>query len=352
MLNPREFRQLVGGRRRGWSAACLRLALAATEMPYRLAMRLRNARYDLCPVLARRVGVPVVSVGNLTLGGTGKTPMVEWIARWFQQRDVRVAILSRGYAAPPGEQNDEAMELAQKLPGVCHLQNPNRVEAAERAIEEFAAELILLDDAFQHRRIHRDLDIVLLDALEPFGFGRVFPRGTLRESPAGLRRAEVAVLTRADLLEPAQREAIRRKAVKYAPALVWTEAAHVPRELLAADGRVEPLEHLRGNPVAAFCGLGNPAGFRHTLASCGYTVAGFRDFPDHYRYRPEDTEQLAAWAERLQVAAVVCSQKDLVKLGTGRLGTRPLWAVTIGMEFLAGEEAVVSRLAGLLPKTK
>ncbi|MHC4404870.1 MAG: tetraacyldisaccharide 4'-kinase, partial [Planctomycetota bacterium] len=265
MLTPSKFRDLVSGRRRGLRASLLRLGLRAAEVPYRLAVAWRNRRYDTGAAATHRVSVPVVSVGNLTVGGTGKTPMVQWIARWLRRHDVRVTVISRGYGAEAGAANDEALELEQSLPDVLHLENADRVKAARLAIEEFDCQLILLDDAFQHRRIHRDLDVVMLDAAEPFGFDHVFPRGTLREPPHGLRRAHVAVLSRADMIGPEERAAIRQRVLRYAPQIGWAEVAHAPRVLRSAAGREEPVDALRGRPVAAFCGIGNPAGFRHTL---------------------------------------------------------------------------------------
>jgi tetraacyldisaccharide 4'-kinase len=291
--------------------------------------------------------VPVVSVGNLTLGGTGKTPMVEWVARWFRRRDVRVTVISRGYGAEAGAVNDEALELEQNLPDVPHLQNPDRVEAAELAVEELHCQAIVLDDAFQHRRIGRDLDIVMLDALEPFGFGHVFPRGTLREPLTGLGRADVVVLSRADMSQPDERARIREEALRHAPGAAWAEVTHAPRALRSSSGRREPLESLRGQPVAAFCGIGNPAGFRHTLRTFGCRVAAFREFPDHYRYNRADVESLIDWAGELDVAAVVCTHKDLVKLSVDQLGRHPLWAVAIGLEFLAGQEELEGKLKAL-----
>ncbi len=202
-----KFYELVSGRRRGVGATLARGALRLAETPYSLAMRWRNRQYDNGTREIERVGAPVVSVGNLTLGGTGKTPMVEWLCRWFRARGVRVTIVSRGYKAGDGATNDEALELEQKLPDVPHVQNPDRVAAARMAIEEFEAQAIVLDDAFQHRRIARDLDIVLLDALAPFGFEHVFPRGMLREPLSGLARAHAVILTRADMATPAERGA-------------------------------------------------------------------------------------------------------------------------------------------------
>lgn len=349
LLSPSGFRDLVSGRRRGLGPLLVRSLLRLAESPYTAVVRWRNRRYDSGAAPAHRMAVPVVSVGNLTLGGTGKTPMVEWLARWFVQRDVRVAVVSRGYGARQGGPNDEALELRERLPGVMHVQNPDRVEGALQAIRQADCQLIFLDDAFQHRRIDRQLDLVLLDALEPFGFGHVFPRGTLREPVEGLGRAHALLLTRADQLSPAQREEIRGEAVRYAPQALWAEVVHAPQVFRSAAGAEQPLASLAGQPVAAFCGLGNPAGFRRTLEACACRVVDFREFADHYRYSPADVDSLARWAEGLDVVAVVCTHKDLVKLGAERLGRLPLWAVTIALEFLVGQEALEARLEELLP---
>ena len=329
------------------------MGLRLAEVPYAAVMRLRNRLYDWGTLASCRAGVPVISVGNLTLGGTGKTPLVEWIARRLSGLGLRVAVISRGYGAGGGRPNDEALELARKLPGMLHLESPDRMSAARQAIRESQCQVILLDDAFQHRRIARDLDIVMLDALEPFGFGHVFPRGTLREPVAGLRRAHVVVLSRAEVLDAPGREEIRGEVQRLAPQADWAEVVHAPRALISAGGQQQPLESLRGTRLAAFCGLGNPAGFRHTLEACGYEVAGFREFPDHHRYTNADVAWLAAWAERLGAAALVCTHKDLVKLGCEQLGGRRLWAVQIALEFLSegkGEFSLEERLTALLAR--
>ncbi len=338
----------MSGRRRGFTAVVLRSVLRAAEVPYTLAVTWRNRRYDRGTAEIHRAGVPVVSVGNLSLGGTGKTPMVRWIARWFRRQGIRVAVVSRGYKAEQGGASDEGLELRQQLPDVPHLENPDRVAAARVAVEQLDMQAIVLDDAFQHRRIARDLDIVLLDALEPFGFGHVFPRGTLREPVDALARADVVALSRADLLQPDERAAIERRVRALCPEAVWLEVTHRPDSLLNAEGLTAPIESLRGRPVAAFCGLGNPAGFRRTLEACGYRVVDFRELPDHHRYDRADVESLAAWANRLEVDAVVCTHKDLVKLATDQLGRRPLWALSIELDFLAGEEALEKRLQAIL----
>jgi tetraacyldisaccharide 4'-kinase len=365
-LKPSAFRNLVSGRRRGAWAALLRGGLRVAEVPYTWAVRWRNHRYATGAAAVYRVGATVLSVGNLTLGGTGKTPMVEWLARWFADRQISVAVVSRGYGAPKKggtPLNDEARELAWRLPGVPQVQDPDRVAAARRAIDEFHCRLVLLDDGFQHRRIARDLDIVLVDALEPLGFGHVFPRGTLREPPDGLGRADIVALSRADVLAPDQRAEIRRQVRRHAPRAQWLELAHAPRGLVALGppklgGRARPLNEVRplsvgpldalaGQRVLAFCGIGNPAGFRHTLAACNCQVAEFLEFPDHHAYTAGDLDRLSAAAQRVDAAALVCTEKDLVKLAVDRLGERPLWAVRIGLEILAGREALEARLAAL-----
>ena len=347
-MTPSEFRDIISGRRKGLQAVAWRALFRIIETPYTWVVKHRNRRYDTGKTPSHQVEVPVISIGNLSVGGTGKTPMVHWIAKQLRQRDLRVAVISRGYGAKEGESsNDEAMELEQRLPDVPHLENPDRVAAAQCAIDELDMQAIVLDDAFQHRRIQRDLDVVLLDALEPFGFDHVFPRGTLREPLAGLRRADVAVLSRADMVDEKQREMIRRRVLSIAPDIGWAEVIHSPESLLNASSETLPIESLQGKRVAAFCGLGNPDGFLGTLSSCGLEPIDFREFPDHHRYSKTDVEQLIAWAKEINVDAILCTHKDLVKLAIDRLGPTPLWALTIGIQFLTGEEVLLNQLKRL-----
>ncbi len=312
-------------------------------------MRLRNWRYDTARTEIAQVDVPVVSVGNPTLGGTGKTPMVVWLARWFRDRGVRVSLISRGYGAEANRRNDEALELEHQLPDVPHLLDRDRAAAARIAVEELETQLILLDDGFQHRRLHRDLDIVLLDAIDPFGAGHVFPRGLLREPLAGLERADAIGLSRADALDDQQRAAIRQQVAHFAPQAAWFEATHAPHGLLAASGRTTPLDSLRNLRVAAFCGIGNPAGFRLTLSRLGCELIDLREFPDHHPYSREDVRELTNWTNSLDVALVLTTHKDLVKLELDQLGRRPLWAVAVGLEIVSGQDALESLLTPLLP---
>jgi tetraacyldisaccharide 4'-kinase len=348
LLDAASFREIVSGRRRGPIGGSLRGVLSLAEIPYRWAMRWRNRAFDSGRSPIHDVGIPVVSVGNLTMGGTGKTPMVEWLARWFMDRGLKVAIVSRGYKSKTGALNDEGLELSQKLPGTAHLQNPDRVAAAHQAIEQYGSEIIILDDGFQHRRIHRDFDMVLLDALEPFGYGHVFPRGMLREPVEGLARAHIAVLTRADMLSPAERAKIRQQVLHHAPQIAWAECRHAPRALLTADGHEESLDTFRGRRAVAFCGLGNPAGFRHTLNECGCNIIAWREFPDHFAYDRANVDELERWIESQNAEVALCTHKDLVKLNVNELAGRPLRAITVGLEFLSGQPQLESGLDAML----
>lgn len=347
-LAPTAYRDLISGRQRGGAAAVLRGALRVAEWPYGLAVRSRNRAYDRGWLTAHGVGIPVISVGNLTVGGTGKTPLIEWLARWFQTRDIPVGVISRGYKARAGSLNDEARELAEKLPGLPHVQQPDRVSAVRELVSRYGCRVALLDDAFQHRRIRRDLELVLLDALEPFGWEHLLPRGTLREPISGLARADLIGLSRRDAISAEQRTAIRARVQRLAPSAAWLELEHQPQGLRTAAGADHPLERMTGRRVAAFCGIGNPAGFRHTLDSLGCDVAGFRALPDHDAYTAEQVGKLEAWvADHPEWEAVLCTRKDLVKLNRPSLAGRELFAVTIGLGIRVGEEQLESRLETL-----
>lgn len=336
-MTPADFRQLVAGQRRGLAASLLRSALRVGEFPYAWATAVRNRRFDLGRTAVHRVAPPVVSVGNLTVGGTGKTPVVEYVARLLRGHGFRPAILSRGYGAEEGGKNDEALELELALPDVPHLQDPDRVAAAHIAIDELESDVLLLDDGFQHRRLARDLDIVLLDATAPFGHEHLLPRGLLRESPRGLRRAHIAALSRADLLDADERGRIERRVRQWCPAATWCELVHRPTGLLSADGKIEDAAQLDGARVAAFCGIGNPLGFRATLASLKAEIAAWQEFPDHHAFAREDVAKLTRWAVNSQAEWIVCTRKDLVKLQVDSFGGVPLRAVAVEATFINGQ---------------
>lgn len=349
LVRSSDFYDLVSGRRRGLGAAALRALLTLAEGPYRVGVWWRNRRFDRRGDLVQRVGAPVVSIGNLTLGGSGKTPMVKWVARQLRAEGVRVGLVSRGYGSSDGGPNDEALELEQSLPDVPHVQNRDRVAAAQLAIEELASQVIVMDDGFQHRRLGRDLDIVLLDATQPFGFGHVFPRGALREPVSSLRRADVVCLTRSDLVAGSQREAVRRRVETAAPGALWCESVTRPTGLIGVGepSDPEPATRLDGARVAAFCGVGNPAAFKKLLEGLGAELAAFTEFADHHAYTRGDVERLESEATAIDADLVVCTHKDLVKVGVATLGGRPLRAVLIEAEITVGADELKQLLAGI-----
>jgi tetraacyldisaccharide 4'-kinase len=313
-------------------------------MPYGWVVRLRNGLYDRGWKQTTRAAVPVVSVGNLTLGGTGKTPCVEYVARFYRQRDWRVAILSRGYGNERGR-NDEAMVLEENLPDVPHLQGADRAALAATAVDELESQVLVLDDGFQHRRLGRALDLVLIDATNPWGHGRLFPRGLLREPATSLRRAGVVVLTRCDQIDEDERGRIREEVVRLAPDVPVAETVHRPSELVNCDRKSATLERLTERPLLAFCGIGNPESFRRTLTTLGAQVAAFRVFADHHPYSRADVEDLRSWArEHATDGVVVTTQKDLVKLCLPHLGGHELWALRICLSVTAGQEALDRKL--------
>jgi tetraacyldisaccharide 4'-kinase len=343
------FRALTSGQQRGFVAGLQRLALHLLSVPYGLAVRVRNGLFDRGWKRTTRVAVPVISVGNLTLGGTGKTPCVEYLAEFFRRREVRVAILSRGYGSTSGR-NDEALVLEENLPDVPHLQGPDRVELAQTAIEELESELLILDDGFQHRRLQRDLDLVLIDCTNPWGHDYLFPRGWLREPKSSLRRAGAVLLTRCDQVDVAARERIKETVRRFNPQAPVVETAHRPVSLVNSRQEIAPLERLRGQPIAAFCGLGNPEAFRQTLVALGANVVDFRSYPDHHGYTREDVEELRRWARKQTVDCVmVTTQKDLVKLRLDRLDAKELWAVRIRLQVESGAEMLEQKLADVMP---
>jgi len=338
MLSDAQFRELVSGRWKGIFAGTLRAGLAVLELPYGWIVRRRNARFDSGAAKAERVAAPVISVGNLTVGGTGKSPFVAWLARWCRERAAAVTIISRGYGSAVGRPNDEALELAARLPGVPHLQNADRVAAAGAALAQNPRQVLILDDAFQHRRLARDRDIVLLDALEPFGFEHLLPRGLLREPVESLSRAQIVALSRSDAVSWERRREIESIARKLAPEAVWIELAHRPARFVTAGGKTVGLAELAGRRVAAFCGIGNPAGFRHSLESCGLEVAAWLELPDHCAYDEREIARVEGWLAGLAVEQVVCTRKDLVKIPREEIAGKRLLALEIEVDVVQGRE--------------
>lgn len=361
MFDRTELIKIVSGKRKGLLAGATRFCLSCLTPIYRQVIGVRNRRFDRAiasqdRTIVKQAGVPVISVGNLTTGGTGKTPLVIWIARFLQNHDLRVALISRGYGSADTDggvgQNDEAMELENRLPDVPHLQAPDRFRMSQRAIEESASQIIVLDDAFQHRSIHRDLDIVLIDATLPFGYGWLLPRGLLREPLSALRRADLVILTRTDLVDADHRKQTVARIREHVIDKPLLETRTVVSGLLQSDGHEVSIEQLSSLPIFFFCGIGNPDNFQVSLQRQGFDIRGSAIFPDHHGFSPDDVVRIGESAQAHGAAAIVCTHKDLVKVGATQLNGLPLYAIIINVEFLSGQATIESELNRLVEKAR
>ena len=328
----------------------MRSLLWLGSIPYGIAVAARNRRYDRGKAEIHRCDVPVVSVGNLTTGGTGKTPVVCLLAMWFRQHAIRVAIVSRGYGRDDKDFNDEALELQQRLPDVPHVQDPDRVAAATVAVEELESQLILMDDGFQHRRLHRDLDIVIVDASCPFGYGYQLPRGLLREAVRGIRRADLVILTRCHHASPEVIDNIVATIKTHHAKIEVLKSNHQPTELLVHPQRRIPLESIRDSNVAVLSAIGNPDAFQQTVEGCGANMIGTLQLPDHDAFDPETMRQVRAWIESLSCRPdyVVCTHKDLVKIQADRIAGIDLVAMMIELQIIGDSSALYDRLETLI----
>ena len=280
-MNEQAFIDLISGRQQGTLPSLARFGLRCLSPIYAGATHLRNAGYEFGVSTSQQVNVPVISVGNITTGGTGKTPVVAFVVNQLLDEGHRPCILSRGYRALDDGGNDEKRLLERLCPGVPHIQNPDRVTGAEQAIEDHNANVLVLDDGFQHRRLARDLDIVLIDATNPFGHEYVLPRGLLREPLNGLHRAHVLGITRCDQVSPEELNDIRSALVPFEKPIV--EIAFEPTCLVDRAGEHHTLAAF-GGKIGAFCGIGNPDGFRRTLESLDLELAFCEAFGDHCEY--------------------------------------------------------------------
>jgi tetraacyldisaccharide 4'-kinase len=298
----------------GASSAVARRSLAPFSILYGGVIALRNLYYDRIRAASRAASVPVVSIGNLTVGGTGKTPLTIELVRRLVAAGARPAILTRGYGAAGGETADEVLEFRLVLPDVPVIVNPDRVAGAATAQREYDTDCLVLDDGFQHRRLRRDLDVVLIDALDPWGGGWLLPAGRLREPLRSLRRAEWIVITRSNQADAPALQNIVVTLSRYATDVPVTCADVEADALVALDGRRRPLASLVGVRVLPVCGLGNPTTFLQLVAQTQARLCEPLVFPDHHRYSLADVAAIAATAGQRGAKCVVTTRKDWVKL--------------------------------------
>ncbi|MCX5910281.1 MAG: tetraacyldisaccharide 4'-kinase, partial [Deltaproteobacteria bacterium] len=309
----------------------------------------------------------VVSVGNITLGGTGKTPFVCLLAGLLKSRGLRVAILSRGYSGDlqgdlgvvtngqkilmsPQQAGDEPYLLAEKLQGVPIIVGRNRYRSGRFAVEHFQSEVLILDDGFQHIALRRDVNFLLLDASSPFGNGNLLPRGVLREPVSQLLRADAIILTKIGMSgNISDSKRISLKLVHPGP---FFQMDYEPCAVRAyGQKEVLPLEHLKGKKVLAFSGVARPESFQHTLRQLDLHISAIEIFPDHHWYGPKDWERLLTRARGMGVDGFITTEKDLVRIKNLQPSPLPLWAVSIRHFFPGGDQSqfenfLFSRMGG------
>jgi len=311
---------------------------------YGAATRTRLTAYRRGWFSVSRLAAPVISVGNLTAGGTGKTPLVEWVCRAIAKAEARddtgdrkrICVLTRGYGrdnpktqvvvsngtellAGEREAGDEPFLLARKLLGTAAvIANGNRAAAGEWAIEKLKTEVFVLDDGFQHLRLARDLDVVIVDATNPWGGGSLLPYGHLREPRAGLSRADCVVITRADQVEGLA--SIRATVARLVGAAPVFTSHMVTSGVSKLNGQSVDKESVFSQRLGAFCGVGNPESFFNHLRREGYQLAFTRSFPDHHQYQQSEVDTLVADATASGAKRLITTAKDAIKLQLFKFG--------------------------------
>jgi tetraacyldisaccharide 4'-kinase len=346
-------RRLLQGWERGFTAGAGGV-LRAMAGSYRGLLGARDWLYARGVLHSRALDCPVVAIGNLTVGGTGKTPAVELAVRTLAAGGHRPGVLSRGYGRrgsgiqvvadaasirlDADEAGDEPFLLARRLPGVPVVVGPNRYEAGRLARERFGVTAIVLDDGFQHRTLRKDLEVVMARATAPWGNGRLLPGGPLREPLAALRRAHLVVVTGA--AGPEDAGAVAAAVARWAPAVPVLTAVHVPTECFESGAmRFLPLAALAGARLLAFAGIGAPAGFRRTLAETAVTVADFAEFADHHWYTREDLAALDRRAAAASATGLITTEKDWVRLRALPAPKHPLYVLSVRLALTSGEAA-------------
>jgi tetraacyldisaccharide 4'-kinase len=356
-LSQQHFLDLLEGKREGAVDYLIWGVLRLLAVVYAFVLRLRALAYRLGLLRSYRLPVPVISVGNLALGGTGKTPMVAWLARYLMRRGKRVAVLSRGYGGSangavrivsdgekvyltPEESGDEPYLLAKKIPGLIVVIGADRHQAALAALD-LKPDVFILDDGFQHLRLRRDLNIILLDAARPFGNGATLPAGMLREAPAAARRADLVIYTRSK-----EGEAVP----DLFPQKPCCRSEHRLCGLVPlSGGEPQGLPALQPEQrMMAFSGIANPEAFFSALESEGTRLITTLAFPDHTPYQDEEVAAICRLRDASRSNVLLTTEKDAVKLGpvADRLGA--CFAVTLELEFAdpAPLEACLEKLLG------
>ncbi|MBN1974280.1 MAG: tetraacyldisaccharide 4'-kinase [Sedimentisphaerales bacterium] len=349
-MNYNNYIELISGQSKGFFAGVFYIILIAASKIYAVIIRLRNFFYNKHIFAIHEVEAKVISIGNITAGGTGKTPLVIWLCNILtaEQRpntkDCKLAILTRGYKIKQNKDQrfflaDEPAILAENCPKTNIVINPNRVIGAAEAIGKYDANVLVLDDGFQHRRLARDLDIVTIDATCPFGYGRIIPAGLLREPLNSLKRADAIVITRCDQTSEAQLSQIEDKLRNINPKLLIARSIHKPFHIKTIDNRQLSLEHFKNKKVFAFCGIGNPDSFINSLKNMDYDIVGTKIYDDHHNYTENCLADLRKESQNMGSEIILTTQKDWTKIRRlESVKDLPLTYLVIEIKFLTGED--------------
>ncbi len=341
MGDSRLIHNIMSGRA-GWWATPLRGALRCIESVYSTGLAIRNRRYDRSSACASS-SIPVISVGNITVGGTGKTPLVIDLVTRLDRLGRSPAVLARGYGSPVDEPNDEERLIRRYCPSAIYIADPNRVRAADRAARQLGADVAVLDDGFQHRRLARNLDIVLIDATCPFGYNHVLPRGLLREPLIGLRRAGLFVVTRCDQVSANALARVEAELRRIADDVPIIRCLHRVASIEPLGGG-DSIPDIAGRRVILFASIGRPAAFATTVASLGAAIVATHWWPDHYHYRSRDVRELVARHRRLPHDLLLTTEKDAVKLTDLKgIDSSSIAVVRVAIEFVADGGTILQR---------
>jgi tetraacyldisaccharide 4'-kinase len=352
-----RFDRLLYRKERSFLERALLSPLWVLSLGYGAAVGLRVFLYRAGLFRTEKLSCPVISVGNLTAGGTGKTPVVMALAEGLKRRGIATAVLSRGYGGTrlggacvsdgrkvllgPGEAGDEPFLMASRLPGVPVYVGRDRVASGRRALKETGVRGLVLDDGYQHLRLHRDLNVLLVDGRAGFGDSHLLPRGILREPLSQLRRADLYVVTKADEAGAGASSEVLLRRLR--PEVPIFHCAYEALSLVGPGGETEPVEALRGKEGIALSGIADPGSFSSLLKRCGMDVAEEITYPDHHSYTEEEVRTLA---DKYRGAWVVTTEKDMVKLLNLQTGLLSIRALRIGVK-IREEEAFFEKVVAV-----